>query len=59
MIDPKARRADEERERREEAAVREWIERHVRESPPLSADQLRLMGEILGLRLTKKTSIRA
>lgn len=44
------------RKRSEEEAARAWIERHVRESPPFSEEQLRRMGEILGLRLTRKSS---
>lgn len=54
-----ARRTEQKRETDEEAAVAAWIERHVRESPPLSDDQLHRMGEILGVRLTRRSATRA
>jgi hypothetical protein len=40
----------------EEEKARAWIEHHVRESPPFSDAQLKRMGEILGVVLTRKTS---
>lgn len=45
-----------ERVDQEEAAVAAWIERHVRESPPLSDDQLRSLGEILGVKLIRRSA---
>ncbi len=44
---------------REQAAVRAWINRQLRDSPPLSDDQLRSVGEILGLRLIRRSATRA
>lgn len=39
--------------------MRAWIERQVRESPPLSDDQLRSLSGILGLRLVRKSATQA
>lgn len=44
------------KEERENAAVQAWIEREISESPPLSDEQLRSVGEILGLHLIRKSS---
>lgn len=43
----------------EDAAARAWIDRQLRDAPPLSDEQLRSVGEILGLSLTRRSSIRA
>lgn len=53
-----AKAESDNRKVKEEAAKRTWIERHVRESPPLSDDQLRSLGEILGLQLIRRKSAR-
>ena len=41
---------------KENAAVQAWIERELNESPPLSDEQLRSVGEILGIRLIRRSS---
>ncbi|MBO8194702.1 hypothetical protein ITI46_24040 [Streptomyces oryzae] len=59
MTNTPAGQTEREDETAEEAAVTEWIERierHIRQSPPLSDDQLRAMGVILGVRLTRRNA---